>query len=375
MNRVVVAKQSASTSLGASLQQICPRLYACECAITEIRGFSTAMLSCHVAGLIHPSPEIEHEQDSVCRLMLPVLNQIGTLPQQTYVIWTGIKADADYVESQFEDRPRPLRYLPQHYREWVCRFFGLPQDQGMEVNAACASSTYGLALAAEMIRRDEQTAVLVCAADPVSRFIFTGFAALRALSPTTCRPFDVKRDGLLIGEGAFAMFLVSESFAELEKYEPLAVLSGWGMANDANHITAPARDGSGLIRAINAALRSAEMEPHEVQAFCAHGTGTVYNDGMELTVVESIFGDRRFPIFSIKGAIGHTMGAAGGIEAAVCICAMHDRTVPATAGLANEEKRAAGRVSALSQSFAGNNMLTTNSGFGGCNAALIFRNP
>lgn len=373
MSSVVVVKQSASTSLGPSLQQICPRLYAGESAISEIRKFSTAMLSCHVAGLIHNSPEVEHEQDLVCSLMLPVLKQMGTLPPQTYVIWTGIKADAEYVESLYEERPCPSRYLPRHYREWVCRFFGLPEDQGMEVNAACASSTYGLALAAEMICRDTYDAVLVCAADPVSRFIFTGFAALRALSSTICRPFDVGRDGLFIGEGAFAMLLVSGSFAERQNYKPLALLSGWGMANDANHITAPARDGSGLIRAIHAALRSAEMEPHEVQAFCAHGTGTVYNDAMELTAAESIFGERAFPLFSIKGAIGHTMGAAGGIEAAVCISAMHDQTVPATAGLLHEEERATGKVSSRSQSFAGNNILTTNSGFGGCNAALILR--
>jgi len=374
MSNVVVVKQSASTSLGPSLQQICPRLYAGESAITEIRRFSTSMLSCHVAGLINDSPEIEHEQDMICRLMLPVLKQMGTLPQETYVIWTGIKGDADYVESLYEERPRPSRYLPRHYREWVCRFFGLLEDQGMEVNAACASSTYGLALAAEMIRRDARQAVLVCAADPVSRFIFTGFAALRALSPTICRPFDIGRDGLLIGEGAFAMLLVSGSFAETQNYKPLALLSGWGMANDANHITAPARDGSGLILAIHAALQSAEMEPREVQAFCAHGTGTVYNDAMELTAFESIFGERHFPVFSIKGAIGHTMGAAGGVEAAVCIRAMHDRTVPATAGLLHEEERAAGKACSRSQSFAGDNILTTNSGFGGCNASLIFRN-
>lgn len=373
MSSVVVVKQSASTSLGPSLQQICPRLYAGESAISEIRKFSTAMLSCHVAGLIHNSPEVEHEQDLVCSLMLPVLKQMGTLPPQTYVIWTGIKADAEYVESLYEERPSPSRYLPRHYREWVCRFFGLPEDQGMEVNAACASSTYGLALAAEMIRREAYDAVLVCAADPVSRFIFTGFAALHALSSTICRPFDVGRDGLFIGEGAFAILLVSGSFAERQSYKPLALLSGWGMANDANHITAPARDGSGLIRAIHAALRSAEMEPDEVQAFCAHGTGTVYNDAMELTAVESIFGERPFPLFSIKGAIGHTMGAAGGIEAAVCICAMHDQTIPATVGLLQEEERATGKVSNRSQSFAGNNILTTNSGFGGCNAALILR--
>lgn len=375
MRRVVVATQSALASLGPSLDQICARLYAGESAVTEIRSFSTAMLSCHVAGLISDLPEMDSEPDVVCRLVLPALNQMGPVPPQTYVIWTGIKSDAHYVESAQDGRDRPSRYLPHHYREWICRHFGLPEDQGMELNAACASSTYGLALGAEMIRQGIRDAVLVCAGDPVSRFIFTGFAALRALSPTCCRPFDVGRDGLFIGEGAFAILLVSETLAETGNYKPLALLSGWGMANDANHITAPAKNGSGLILAIHAALLSAGMEPDEIQAFCAHGTGTLYNDSMELVALDAVFGDRRFPLFSIKGAIGHTMGAAGGIEAAVCIRAMQDRTVPATAGLLREEERASGRVSGRSQPFRGDNILTTNSGFGGCNAALIFRNP
>jgi 3-oxoacyl-[acyl-carrier-protein] synthase II len=320
------------------------------------------------------SEEEEEEQDLVCKLMIPVLTQMGSLPPQTYVIWTGIKADAEYVESLFAGRRRPERYLPRHYREWVCRFLELPEDQGIEVNAACASSTYGLALGAEMIRQGVFNAVLVCAADPVSRFIFTGFASLRALSPTLCRPFDAERDGLLIGEGAFAMLLVSESVAKDQNYKPLAFISGWGMANDANHITAPARNASGLILAIEMALQTAEVKSEEIEAYCAHGTGTVFNDSMELFAVQSIFGERRFPMFSIKGAVGHTMGAAGGIEAAVCVSAMHDQKVPATAGLQHEEKAASGRVSDRSQTFKGNNILTTNSGFGGCNAALILRN-
>ena len=115
----------------------------------------------------------------------------------------------------------------------------------------------------------------------------------------------------------------------------------------------------------------AEVRPDEVQAFCAHGTGTVFNDSMELKAIEAVFGERRFPVFSIKGAIGHTLGAAGGIDAAICAHALACRLVPPTVGLQNPEPKAAGRVSNQAQAFEGRNILTSNSGFGGVNAAIV----
>ena len=168
-----------------------------------------------------------------------------------------------------------------------------------------------------------------------------------------------------------ALWLADASTLDAAGAKPLARLTGWGIANDANHITGPARDGSGLILAIRSALDQADLAPETIDAFCAHGTATVYNDAMELTALESEFGDRRFPLFSIKGAIGHTLGAAGGIEVAVCLRALETKTVPPTVGVRNPEPRAVGRVSAKTQAFAGQRILTTNSGFGGVNAALI----
>ena len=242
----------------------------------------------------------------------------------------------------------------------------------MELNAACASSTAALALGAEMIRQGEARAVLVCAADVVSRFTFTGFCALRALTPAVCRPFDLRRDGLCLGDGAGALLLADEKTAAQSGRPPRARLAGWAIGNDATHITAPARDGCGLTAAIRRALEVAGLTPDEIQAFCAHGTGTVYNDAMELTALENVFGARRFPVFSIKGALGHTLGAAGVIEAALCAEALRTRTAPPTAGCAQPEPRAAGRVADREQAFAGQTILTANSGFGGVNAALIF---
>ena len=242
---------------------------------------------------------------------------------------------------------------------------------GFEVNAACASSTVGIALAAQKIAGGEYGCALVCGGDVVTHFVLSGFSVLKALTPTRCRPFDIARDGMCIGDGAVAVLL-----ADARDRAPLppgtaGEISGWGISNDANHITGPSADGAGLVRAIEAALGMAGVRPDEVQAYCAHGTGTGFNDSMELKAIEAVFGERRFPVFSIKGAIGHTLGAAGGIDAAICAHTLACRLVPPTVGLENPEPKAAGRVSNQAQAFEGRNILTSNSGFGGVNAALV----
>jgi len=129
--------------------------------------------------------------------------------------------------------------------------------------------------------------------------------------------------------------------------------------------------GAGLVMAIETAMGMAGLHPHDTQAFCAHGTGTLFNDSMELAAIEAVFGDRRFPVFSIKGAVGHTLGAAGGIDAAICAHALAHKLIPPTVGLQTPESKAAGRVSHQAQAFDGRNILTSNSGFGGVNAALV----
>jgi 3-oxoacyl-[acyl-carrier-protein] synthase II len=226
-----------------------------------------------------------------------------------------------------------------------------------------------------MITEGTVKSVLVVAADLVSRFIFTGFSALQGLTASTCRPFDNKRDGLVLGDGGVAILLMEKDEADRRGFDSLARISGWGIANDANHITGPAKDGRGLISAIRSAVSAAEIPLDQVEAYCAHGTGTSYNDAMELTAVDSLFGDRGFPIFSVKGAIGHTLGAAGAIETAIAVCSLKEKRVPPTVGLINPDANGLGRVSNTEQGFGGTNILTTNSGFGGCNAALLLERP
>ncbi|MEJ2201856.1 MAG: beta-ketoacyl-[acyl-carrier-protein] synthase family protein, partial [Desulfuromonadaceae bacterium] len=146
---------------------------------------------------------------------------------------------------------------------------------------------------------------------------------------------------------------------------------GWGSANYANHITAPARDGCGLVAAVAKALDRAGLAAAAIAAVSAHGTGTPYNDAMELTAFQRLFPDRRLPVNSIKGAIGHTLGAAGAIEAVLGLQALREGVLPPTVGLLDPEPAGCGQVAGTAQAFSGGCLLSTNSGFGGVNAALI----
>ena len=342
---------------GNSLDETWEALVAGKSAIQPITRFNTDEIAFHKGAVVSLSGT-----PSLTGALIEKISEIGPLPADTLTIWTGSKNDVEYIEHGLE---QGFPCFPAYNRHRVAQKCGLT-GRGFEVNAACASATVGLALGAQKIRNGSASHVLVCGADILSRFVHFGFSALKALSPSDCRPFDSARDGLCLGEGAFAVFLSSSP----PRDNPVRI-TGWSITNDANHITGPARDGCGLIDAIETALAKSWHSPADIEAWCAHGTGTVYNDAMEMTAMESVFGSRIFPVFSIKGAIGHTLGAAGGIETAVCVRALRSSAVPPTAGLSSPESRADGRVSNRKQPFDGRNILTTNSGFGGVNAALV----
>lgn len=224
-----------------------------------------------------------------------------------------------------------------------------------------------------MIAAGQVSAVLVYAADIVSEFVFSGFSALQALSPESCRPFDRSRSGLNLGEAGAALLLLDEEQAYREEATILARIAGWGAANDAHHVTAPARDGCGLILACQQALARAEIEPEQVCAINAHGTGTVYNDAMELTAFGALFDGKIPPFHGLKGSIGHCLGAAGAVEVAIAARALQEQFLPPTVGCLEPEAAAAGQVGEKVQKISGDYLLCCNSGFGGINGALMLQ--
>ncbi len=238
------------------------------------------------------------------------------------------------------------------------------------VSAACASGTVALVQAALRIVSGEVRAMLVVGVDILSEFVIAGFGSLQALSGSACRPFDRLRDGLALGEGAAAMLLAGEDSPVGNGHGGKILLKGWGMACDAVHITAPARDARGLVAALKMATSGVSAP---VGAINAHGTGTVFNDAMEMRAFETLWPDcnRRPPFHSIKGAIGHCLGAAGVIEACISIKSLEAGVIPPTAGLREPAAPAMNVSGEQALALKAPSIVSCNSGFGGINAAIL----
>jgi 3-oxoacyl-[acyl-carrier-protein] synthase II len=368
--QVYITHVETVTSLGYTLDELWQGLLAGHTAIKPVRRFPITNYKAGVAACI-PDLMPRDEKSMIHSLLNRLLKNLGPVPPDTFPITATTKAGIDNLERiRRGGKADPNDILPFSIWDILSQRLGL-KTPGIHINAACASSTIALARGAALIASGLRDAVLVCAIDLLTEFVFSGFSSLGALSPNPCMPFDRERDGLSLGEGAAALLLMNPSRARKENRPCLAKIKGWGAANDAAHVTAPSRNGTGLILAISQAINRANLKPEEISAVCAHGTGTVYNDMMELTAFYQVFGKREIPIFSIKGAIGHTMGAAGGLEAAVGVKSLSARIVPPTIGFLNPEDGAEGRVSRDVREISGDFLLSTNSGFGGINAVII----
>jgi 3-oxoacyl-[acyl-carrier-protein] synthase II len=370
--QTIVTDAVTVSALGNSLEDLWEHLFCRETAIRPITRFPVdpEHYRCKVAAIIddlRPGPG----RSLLNALLDRLVAQMRPVPADTVLITATIKSGIDCLESACRGKPAGLQdILMTAPGNHLGARLGLTGD-GICISASCASSTIAVARGAALIASGQADTVLVCCADIVSEYAFSGFSCLKALAPIPCQPFDRDRQGLSLGDGAAALLLMSRERAEREGRDRLGTICGWGISNDANHLTAPIRGGLGLALSIQKALASAHRAPDEIAAVCAHGTGTVYNDRMELDAFEQVFGRRRLPIFSAKGAIGHTLGAAGGIETALGLQALATNTAPPTVGFATPEAGALGQVSAERQTLAGDYLLTTNSGFGGINAALV----
>jgi 3-oxoacyl-(acyl-carrier-protein) synthase len=265
---------------------------------------------------------------------------------------------------------RQLLHFPYHaLANRVARELGV-RGPVVSPSIACASGTQAVGLALELVRRGQGDLFLAGGAETACEFVLGGFTCLRATTRGTVRPFDVRRDGLLLGEGAAVLVIESAAHARARGARPLAAVLGTGLSGDAVHMTAPARDGAGAARAMRAALADAGVAAEEIDFVSAHGTGTVYNDAMEVAALRAVFGATagRVPLNSIKGAIGHTLGAAGAFEAIMATRVLAEGLIPPTANCdeidpgwgidvvrGEPRRREVRRVLSTSSAFAGNN--------------------
>jgi len=339
-------------------------------ALARVTRFKTAAFHSDYAGIINGLRY--HEGASLVMQMMELLFEGVVIPEDAKLLLATTKGEIDLLEqSMLEHRGDAADAIVTRL---IRKVAGLTRtkDAGIVISAACTSSAAAAAQAAAMIRNGNADCVLVAACDSITEFIFSGFSSLMALDSEPARPFDKHRAGLNVGEAAVYALLMSEERAARENRPVLGTMAGWGLSDDANHMTGPSRESEGLILAISKALASAGAGPGEVEFISAHGTGTQYNDQMEMRAFRAVFKDATRPVYSIKGGIGHTMGAAGLVEMIIAFRALRERIVPPTVNLKEPDADAVGWVSnqqqaVREQAFA----LVTNAGFSGVNTALV----
>ncbi len=282
--------------------------------------------------------------------------------------------------------------------ERIARHFGLVNPP-LVVSHACISGLQAQIVALRLIRSGQYDHAIVSGADVITQFILSGFQSFQAVSPEPCRPFDANRAGVTLGEAAATIIFSSDPNAVgplATKCEsagvkadpdldgmggcvtaptagvapPIKVLAG-SVSNDANHISGPSRTGQELSIAIQKALKASGVEPREVDFISAHGTATLYNDDMEAKAI-NLSGLVEVPVNSLKGYFGHTLGAAGLVESILSIQSLRENVLLPTKGYETPGTEMPVKVITQPKEKELKAFLKTASGFGGCNAALLF---
>lgn len=241
---------------------------------------------------------------------------------------------------------------------------------------ACSSGANAIGLAAARIAAGQSEIMLAGGADSLSRIAYYGFHSLQVVSPDGPRPFDRDRKGMSVGEGAGILVLESLDRAQKRGASVLALVAGFGHSCDAHHLTAPHPEGAGAKAAMRDALTVAGLKPADIGYINAHGTATLDNDRTEARAIAAVFGEGYVPVSSTKRFFGHTLAAAGAIEAALCVRVLQNHLLPQNLGLRQALDDARLDLVAMPRPASGLRHVLSNSfGFGGNNAALVFSAP
>jgi 3-oxoacyl-[acyl-carrier-protein] synthase II len=417
MKRIVVTGMGMLTPLACGVEPTWARLIAGASGAAKVERFDVSDISCKIAcmvprgdgadGTYNPDQWMEPKEqrkvdDFIVYAMCAArqaLDDAGWHPQ-SYEEQTrsgvligsgigGIEGIADTAVILKERGPRRVSpfFIPGRIINlasgYVSIEFGL-KGPNHAVVTACSTGAHAIGDAARLIQLGDADVMVAGGTEsPVNRMALAGFAALRALStgfnddPTRAsRPYDRDRDGFVMGEGAGIVVLESLEHAQTRGARIYAELIGYGLSGDAYHITAPAPDGDGAFRCMQAAMKRAGVSADDIDYINAHGTSTPMGDEIELAAVQRLVGNAasRVAMSSTKSSIGHLLGAAGAVEAIFSILAIRDRVAPPTINLDNpsvdtpidlvpHQARKREIETALSNSF----------GFGGTNASLLFR--
>lgn len=261
------------------------------------------------------------------------------------------------------------RFMRSNPAEVIAEFTGTHGPAQVIVNA-CASGTDAIGVGANWIKTGLCDVVIAGGSDALSRGTLNGFNSLQVMSSKRCMPFDANREGLNLGEGAATLILESSESVNKRNGKSRALLSGYSTACDAHHLTAPHPEGRGLKQALSNIFKQQQTFDKEIElAFVnVHGTATKDNDKVEGLVMADTL--PTIPFFSSKGATGHTLGAAGAIEAALCVLCLEEQKIPKTVGLETADPQIPASPVLENSTIHGNTALSTSLAFGGLASAL-----
>ena len=296
-----------------------------------------------------------------------VINQLpqGYLGDKTVLIVSSTKGNISLLETEKHTEALNKRMALHTSAQLVADHFGFV-NKPIVISNACISGVMAVLTGMRLIQSGQYENAIVTGADVISKFVLSGFQSFQALSSTVCRPFDKERTGLNLGEGAATVVLSSRKQNDTD----VKVSSG-AISNDANHISGPSRTGEELGFAIKKALLDAGITAHDVDYISTHGTATNYNDEMEANAI-NFAGLQHVLANSLKGYYGHTLGAAGLIESIIATHAIKDGLIFPSLGFAENGVSKPINICTQLTHMPVKHVLKTASGFGGCNAAMIF---
>jgi 3-oxoacyl-[acyl-carrier-protein] synthase II len=240
------------------------------------------------------------------------------------------------------------------------------------LSTACSAGAMAISMAAEMIERGEADVILAGAGDSLSRLTLNGFGSLLLLAPDGCRPFDARRAGISLGEGAGMLVIEAEATARARGATILARLGGWGASCDAFHATAPQPEGLGAFAALQRALDRDGLSPTDIDFVSAHGTATPDNDAMEAKALRKLFGDHLPAFASVKRFFGHTLAASGALKAVLAVQSLREQAVPGTPGFEVMDEKIGLEPIREFRTQPVSRIISNSFGFGGNNVALVF---
>jgi 3-oxoacyl-[acyl-carrier-protein] synthase II len=408
--RVVVTGVGLLTSVGIGTKAVWEAIKSGTNGIGPITAFDATDFNCRIAGEVkgfNPGDYIEKKEIKKMGRFI----QFAIAASEFALEGAGLKPDPEEAERTgvyigsgiggFEVIEREHRNLLEKGPGRISPFF-IPatiinlasgyvsiragaKGPNSATATACTSGAHAVGDSFRLIQRDDADVMICGGAEAcITPLSVGGFGAMRALSQRNddpehaCRPWDISRDGFVIGEGAGILVLEELEHAKRRGIPILAEVVGYGMSGDAFHITSPADDGDGAYRVIRNSLKDAKIEPHQIDYINAHGTSTPLGDRIETTAIKRVFGDHAYKVSvsSTKSMTGHLLGGAGGLEAGITVLAICDQIAPPTIYLEVPDPECdldyvPNHARPLKIDYA----LTNSFGFGGTNGCLIFKKP